>query len=256
MNIIVCVKQVADPEAVVEVTGEGALQVEDRWITGFFDEVAVEQALQLRDRFGGEVTAVTVGTGKATDALRRAVAMGANRGIQVDDPATAALDGVGVARALAAVIRNESVDLILCGKASLDLEAGVVGPALAEFLGLPQLSEVVQLEVSDDGGSLTAARVVEGGRIRERCALPALVTAGKGLAEPRVPPVTGVMKAMRTPIDRRSLADLGLDETTGGWEVRTHHPPPSRAAVTMVAGEFPADVDALVAALEQKGVLP
>jgi electron transfer flavoprotein beta subunit len=256
MNIIVCVKQVADPEAVVEVTGEGALQVEDRWITGFFDEVAIEQALQLRDRFGGEVTAVTLGTGKATDALRRAVAMGANRAIQVDDPAAAALDGVGVARALAAVIRGESADLILCGKASLDLEAGVVGPALAEFLGLPHLSEVVELEMSDDGATLTAARAVEGGRIRERCALPALLTAGKGLVEPRVPPVTGVMKAMRTPIDRRTLADLGLGEPASGWEVRTHHAPPRRADVTLVSGEFPADVDALVEALAKEGVLP
>lgn len=255
MNIIVCVKQVADPEAVVEVTGEGALQVEDRWITGFFDEVAIEQALQLRDRFGGEVTAVTVGTGKATDALRRAVAMGANRAIQVDDPGAASLDGIGVARALAAVIRTESADLILCGKASLDLEAAVVGPALAEFLGLPHLSEVVELEAADDGDTLVGARAVEGGRIRERVALPALITAGKGLAEPRVPPVTGVMKAMRTPIDRRSLADLGLDAPTVGWEIRGHHAPPKRAAVTMVDGEFPADVDALVDALQKKGAL-
>jgi electron transfer flavoprotein beta subunit len=255
MNIIVCVKQVADPEAVVEVTGEGALQVENRWITGFFDEVAIEQALQLRDRFGGEVTAVTVGTGKATDALRRAVAMGASRAIQVDDPATADLDGVGVARALAEVLRTETADLILCGKASLDLEAGVVGPALAEFLGLPHLSEVVELEPGDDGATLVGARAVEGGRIREKVALPALITAGKGLVEPRVPPVTGVMKAMRTPIDRRSLADLGLDAPLPGWEVRTHHSPPKRAAVTMVEGEFPADVDALVGALQQKGAL-
>lgn len=254
MNIIVCVKQIADPEAVVEVTGDGSLQVEDRWITSFFDEVAIEQAMQLRDRLGGEVTAVTVGTGKATDALRRAVAMGANRAIQVDDPGVADLDGIGVARALAAVIRTESADLILCGKASLDLEAGVVGPALAEFLGLPHLSEVVELEAAED--ALTGARAVEGGRIREKVALPAVITTGKGLVEPRVPPVTGVMKAMRTPIDRRSLADLGLETPLPGWQVRTHHPPPKREPVTMLDGEFPANVDALVAALQQKGALP
>ena len=256
MNIIVCVKQVADPEAVVEVTSDGSLEVENRWTTSFFDEVAIEQAVQLRDRFGGQVTAVTVGTGKATDALRRAVAMGANRAIQVDDPATAGLDGVGVARALDAVIAAESAELILCGKASLDLEAGVVGPALAEFLGRPHLSEVVELDVADDGSSLVAARVVEGGRIRERCPLPVLITAGKGLVEPRVPPVTGVMKAMRIPIDRRSLADLGLDVPASGWEVRTHHPPPRRAPVRMLEGEFPANVAALVGALADEGVVP
>jgi len=253
MHIIVCVKQVADPEAVVEVTGEGSLQVEDRWITSFFDEVAIEQALQLRDRFGGEVTAVTVGTGKATDAVRRAVAMGANRAIQVDDPGAADLDGVGVARALALVIRGVSADLVLCGKASLDLEAGVVGPALAEFLGVPHMSEVVELEAAED--AVSGARAVEGGRIHEKVELPAVITTGKGLVEPRVPPVTGVMKAMRTPIDRRSLADLGLDGALPGWQVRTHHPPPRREPVAMLEGEFPANVDALVAALQQKGAL-
>jgi electron transfer flavoprotein beta subunit len=255
MEIVVCVKQVADPEAIVEVNPDGTLQVENRWVTGFFDEVAVEQALQLRDRFGGQVTAVTVGTGKATDALRRAIAMGANRAIQVDDAAVAGLDNVGVARALAAVIRAESADLVLCGKASMDEEAGVVGPALAQCLGLPHVAEVVELELAEDGSGLTAARVVEGGRRSERCALPALITAGKGLAEPRVPPVTGVMKAMRAPIDRRSLADLGVEAGAPAWTTLTHAPPTKRSPVQMAQGDFPADVHALVDTLRDKGVL-
>jgi len=250
MHIIVCVKQVADPEALVEVTGDGGLQVEDRWITSFFDEVAIERALQLRDAAGGELTAVTVGTGKATDALRRAVAMGANRAIQVDE---AVSDGIVVARALAAVVAAEGADLVLCGKASLDEEAGVVGPALAQVLGWPLLSDAVDLQV--DGGSAAATRVVETGRAVDRCALPAVVTAAKGLAEPRVPPVTGVMKAMRTPIDRRSLADLGVEETGAGWIVDRHAPPPKRPPVQMIAGDFPGNVDALVGALREKGVV-
>ena len=255
MEIVVCVKQVADPEAIVEVTPDGGLQVEDRWVTGFFDEVAVEQALQLRDRLGGRVTAVTVGTGKATDALRRAIAMGANRAIQVDDPLATELDGVGGARALAAVVQAEGADLVLCGKASMDAEAGVVGPALAALLGWPHASEVVALELAEDATSLTSARVVEGGRRSERCALPALIAAGKGLAEPRVPPVTGVMKAMRAPIDRRSLADLGVEVGPPTWTTRSHAPPTERGGVTMVEGDFPANVHALVGALRDEGVL-
>ena len=251
MEIFVCVKQVADPEAIVEVGGDGRLTVEDRWITSFFDEVAIEQAVQLRDRLGGQVTAITVGTGKATDALRRAIAMGANRAIQVDDVAD--LDGIGVARALAAVIKAGGADLVLCGKASLDEEAGLVGPALAQLLGWPLLSGVVGLDA--DEASLVGRRAVEGGTATERCALPAVVTAAKGLAEPRVPPVTGVMKAMRAPIDRRSLADLGIEPAPPGWSASGYTPPPRRSGVEMVSGDFPGDVDALVQAMQDKGVL-
>ncbi len=256
MDIVVCVKQVADPEALVEVA-EGRLEVEERRVTSFFDEVAVEQALQLRDRFGGQVTAITAGSGKAIDAVRRAIAMGADRGRMVDDAALAAADGVGVARALAAALEDEPCDLLICGRASLDDEAGVVGPALAELLGLPHLSEVVALEADDDGAAVTVQRVVEGGRAAERCPLPVLITAGKGLAEPRVPPVTGVMKAMRAPVEKASLADLGLaaEDVAAGWAAQEFTPPPTRPAVTMVAGEFPANVAALVETLRDRGVL-
>ncbi len=255
MEIVVCVKQVADPEALTEVSASGELTVENRWVTGFFDEVAIEQALQLRKQLGGRVTALTVGTGKAADALRRAIAMGANRAIQVDDPACAAMDGLGVARALAAVLTGGPADLVICGRASMDQDAGCVGPALAELLGWPCLSEVISLQADDQ--ALQVQRAVEGGTQAERCGLPAVVTAGKGLAEPRVPPVTGVMKAMRAKIDRRKLADLGLsvEAVAAGWSLERHQPPARRAAVRMVQGEFPADVDALLAALRDKGVL-
>ncbi len=256
MEIIVCVKQVADPEAHVEVTGDGALVVEDRWITSFFDEVAVEQALQLRQALGGRVTAVTAGTGKGIDALRRAVAMGADRALMVDDPVLVpGADPMLVARALAAALADEPRDLVLCGRASLDQEAGAVGPALAELLGLPHVADVVGLELPD-GGPVVATRTVEGGTATDRLPLPALLTVGKGLVEPRVPPVTGVMKAMRTPVERRSLGDVGVDGTAvAAWVTTGVVPPPARPPVTMIPGEFPENVDALVAALREKGVL-
>ncbi len=255
MEIFVCVKQVADAEAIVEVGADGSLSVEERWATSFFDEVAVEQALQLKQQLGGTVTAITAGTGKAVDALRRAIAMGADRAVMIDDAALAGADGLGVARAMEGGIGGNTVDLVLCGKASLDQEAGVVGPALAELLGLPHLAEVVELQVDAEGA--TAVREVEGGRARERCSLPAVLTVGKGLAEPRVPPVTGVMKAMRAPIDRRSLADLGLtaDQLNTGWSVAGHAPPPRREPVQMIAGEAADAANALLDALQGKGVL-
>lgn len=255
MEIIVCVKQVADPEALVEVDADGRLDVENRWVTGFFDEVAIEQAVQLGAALGARVTAVTVGTGKATDALRRAIAMGAKRAIQVDDPAAAGLDGVGVARAIAAVLAGEPADLVLCGRASSDDEASSVAPALAQLLGLPLITEVVGLEIDGDG--LAAQRAIEGGTATSSCALPAVLAVGKGLVEPRVPKVTGVMKAMRAPIDRRSLADLGLEPSAlqPAWRLVRHHRPPRRPDVTMIAGEPAEQVRSLRTELEARGVL-
>ena len=123
---------------------------------------------------------------------------------------------------------------------------------MAQLLGWPLLSSAVELEIQD-GGAL-AWRLIEGGREQVKCDLPALITASKGLAEPRVPPVTGVMKAMRAPIDKRSLSDLGLDLGESAWIVDDHAPGARRPPVTMVEGEFPADVDALVAAMQEKGV--
>ncbi len=255
MEIIVCVKQVADPEALVEVDAGGQISVENRWVTGFFDEIAIEQAVQLGAAHGGRVTAITVGTGKATDALRRAIAMGANRAIQVDDPAAAGLDGVGVARAIAAVLAGEPADAVLFGRASSDDEASSVGPALAQLLGLPLLTEVVGLEHGESG--LMARRAVEGGTVTSGFQLPAVLAVGKGLVEPRVPKVTGVMKAMRARIDRRSLADLGLEPAAvqSAWQLRRHHRPPRRSEVRMIEGEPAAQVQSLLAELEARGVL-
>jgi len=253
MEIIVCVKQVPDPEALVEVDAGGKLCVENRWITGFFDEVAIEEAVQIGSALGGRVTAVSVGTGKATDALRRAVAMGADRAIQVDDPAVAVLDGVGVARVIAAVLAGEPADLVLCGRASMDEEAGCVAPALAQILGWPLLGDVVGLAI--EGRALRARCAVESGTTTCGCALPAVLAVGKGLAEPRVPKVTGVMKAMRAVIDRRSLAQLGLEGLPPAWLVRRHQRPPRRAPVRMIEGEPAVQVQALLAELDARGVL-
>lgn len=258
MKIIVLVKQVPDPEARVTVPQEGGSPpplVEDRWVTSFFDEVALERALALRDEVGGEVVAVSAGPGKAADALRRAVAFGANRVAHLDDAALATADSLGIARALAAFVRAEAADLVLAGRVALDDDAGVVGPAVAELLGWPHAANVVEMDAVGRGASLRAVRTTDDGREALDLVLPALVTAQKGLAIPRVPPVTGVMRAMRAKIDRTDLPALGLvaGDVVPHVSVTSYRSPPARAPVRMIGGDQVEAVRTLAALLVNAG---
>lgn len=249
----VLVKQVPDPEALIRVAGEAELEVEAKGVTNFFDEIAIEQALRLRDELGGQVVAVTAGAGrKAADAVRRAIAMGVDGAIQVDDPALAEADGLGVARALAALIEREGgADLVLCGRVSGDLESGLVGPAVAEELGLGHVMSVIELAAGE--GLLRVGRQVERGVEVLEVPLPAVIGVQKGLCEPRVPKVMKVMKAAKAKIDVRDLSALGLDAADVGARSRLvrYEPPRSRGPVTMAEGEFPANVDELVRLLRE-----
>jgi electron transfer flavoprotein beta subunit len=249
MKICVLVKQVPDHEAVVTVRQDGSLEVEDRHVTNFFDEIAVEQALRLREAQGGTVTAVSAGGGRNVDALRRALAMGADAAVMVDDPALGGADGLGLSRALAACLRTLEPELVLAGRVGLDDEMGLVGPAVAELMGWAHLAGIVGLDL--DGGSFTATRLVEGARETVAGGLPALLTCSKGLVEPRVPKVMQVMKASRAKIDTRDLASLGVDPATVAARVRVtgHAPPPGRAAVKMIEGDLPEQVRQLAAIL-------
>ena len=249
MKICVLVKQVPDPEAVVAVAGDGSLEIEDRYVTNFFDEIAVEQAIRLREAAGGTVTAVSAGGGRNVDALRRALAMGADAAVMVDDPALAEADGLGLARALAACLGTLEPDMVLAGRVGLDGEMGQVGPAVAELLGWSHLAGVVGLEV--DGGAFTATRLVEGARETVAGTLPALLTCSKGLAEPRVPKVMQVMKASRAAIDRRDLASLGVAPADVEPLVRVvgHRAPPGRGGVKMIEGDLPDQVGELASIL-------
>ena len=245
MKICVLVKQVPDHEAVVRVGQDGSLEVEERYVTNFFDEIAVEQALLL----GGEVTAVSAGGGRNVDALRRALAMGAGSAVMVDDPALEAADGLGTARALAACVGSLGPDLVLAGSVALDDEMGLVGPAVAEALGWPHVAGIVGLEAGD--GAFRATRLVEEGRETLEGPLPALMTCAKGLAEPRVPKVMAVMRASRAKIDTRDLASLGMDPALVAPRSRivSYRPPRRRDAVTMIEGDRSEQVRELAAIL-------
>jgi electron transfer flavoprotein beta subunit len=256
MEIYVLVKQVPDPEAIVKVKSDTELEIENKYFTSFFDEIAVEAGLKLKERLGGKVTVLTVDTRKV-DALRRGIAMGADDAVQITDPAIEGADPFAIAGMLAAYLKDKPFDLILAGRQAMDDDAGIVGPAVAEALGIPHVHAVVHLEIGDSKKEAKVMREVENGREVLSCPLPALLTCQKGLNVPRIPQVMNVMKAMKAQIKKADLASLGLSGTEVGGQaarvkVRKYSPPPKRPPVKMIKEDFPGNVRTLVRLLREE----
>lgn len=246
MNIIVCLKQVPDTETQIKISQDGKSIVEDdiKWIMNPYDEFGVEEALQIKEKLGGEVTVIGLGPQRVTEAIRTALAMGADKGVLIDDPALEDSDSLAVAKALAAAIKELEFDMIFTGQRGVDEDNGIVGAALADMLDIPQISVVTKLEISDDAKSVKAYRPVEGQVLVIEAGLPVLITAQKGLNEPRYASLPGIMKAKKKPLDQKSLADLGLDASEFGEGARKLRvveitPPPSREAGRIIEGETP-----------------
>lgn len=259
MNIVVLVKQVPDSEARVHAKPDGsAMEVEDKYTLNFFDSLAVEEALRIKEQGGtGTVTVMTLGGQKAVEALRIGLAMGADEAILLQDPAFEGGDAYATARALARAIKDMEYDLILCGKEAFDDSSGAVGPLVAEFLGIPSITVAVRVEVSPGERTVVVEREIEGGKEVIKAPLPLLISAQKGLNEPRVPPVMGVMKAMRAEIKMRDLAALGLSPDEVGRagareEILRYFPPPGRPPVTIIKGEAADAVKELVKLLKNE----
>jgi electron transfer flavoprotein beta subunit len=249
VNILVCLKQVPDTESQIKIAPDGiSIATENiKWIINPYDEYAVEEALRLREKFGGEVTIIGAGPKRVTESIRTALAMGADKGILVDDPAITGSDSLGIARILAAVIKDLDYDIILCGKQGVDDDYGIVGSILAELLGIPQISVVLKVEVSEDASTVKAHREVEGGTLVIESPLPALITAQKGLNEPRYASLPGIMKAKKKPLDVKTIADLGLDASQVGEagtkiKIMQITPPDEREAGKIVEGETPQEM--------------
>jgi len=256
MNICVLVKYVPDTEAIVKVQSESELEIENKYFTSFFDEVAIEEAVKLKEKFGGKVTAVTVDN-RRIDALRRGIAMGADDAVQITDPALEGSDPFGIARVLAAFLKNETYDVILCGRQAMDDDAGVVGPAVAELLGIPHVTAILGLDVAEDGKSAKVSRQIEGGKEHIICPLPAVLTAQKGLNVPRIPQVMGMMKAMKAQVRKVGLAELGVDPSAVGEagqrvKILKYVPPPQRSSAKMMEEDFPENVKHLVKLLKEE----
>ena len=246
MNIIVCLKQVPDTEAQIKIAPEGKSIVKDdiKWVMNTYDEFGVEEALRLKEKFGGEVTVIGLGPKRVTESIRTALAMGVDKGVLISDPALEDCDSIATAKALAAVIKNLKFDLIFTGQRGVDDDMGLVGATLAEYLGIPQLSIIVKVEVSEDGKSVNVHRPVEGQALVIESSLPALITAQKGLNEPRYASLPGIMKAKKKPLEEKTLADLELDPSEFGGSARKLKiieliPPPQREQGKIIEGETP-----------------
>jgi electron transfer flavoprotein beta subunit len=213
MKIVVCIKQVPDTATQVKIAGGGkAIETAGiTWIVSPYDEFAVEEALRIKEKRGqGEVVAVSLGPDRVKEALRSCLAMGCDRAVHLNDPAWAGADTLTTARALAAVVKQEAPQLVLTGRQAIDDDMGAVGAQLAELLGWPCLSWIMEEAVDADGKSVRAGRQVEGGLEIFEVPLPAVLSAQKGLNEPRYPTLKGIMGAKRKEIKDVKASDLGL----------------------------------------------
>ncbi|HEU5180716.1 MAG TPA: electron transfer flavoprotein subunit beta/FixA family protein [Candidatus Polarisedimenticolia bacterium] len=245
MKIGVCIKQVPDTETKVKVAADGrSLDAAGvTFVISPYDEYALEEALRIKEKQTGEVVVFSVGDERTGTSLRTALAMGADRAVHLKDAAFEGSDAVGLSRILAAALKPEAFDLILMGKQAVGTDRGQIGPRVAELLGLPHVSVVTHLEVGE--GSFRAHREIEGAHEIVEGATPALVTAQKGLNEPRYASLKGILAAKKKEMKVLGAADLGIDPATVGhagartrWEKLEL--PPARTAGKMLKDMEPA----------------
>jgi len=247
VNCIVCMTSVPDTASVIKVGGDGK-GIDGsgiKWIVSPYDEYALEEALQITEAKGGEVTVVTYGPDHAEAALRDCLARGAHQAVHILGGQATLGDSFTIAKVLAAAIKDREYDLVLCGFKGVGTDCGQVGQMLAELLDLPHVVNVLELEVGD--GSLTAGRDVEGGKEKVESPIPALLTCQKGLNEPRYAALKGIMAAKKKPVEKIEVASLGVDEGSAGFYATENlELPPAKSAGTIIQGED----DAAAAAAE------
>jgi electron transfer flavoprotein beta subunit len=245
VKIAVCIKRVPDSETRIKIGADGKSIDESgvKFVLNPFDEYAVEEALKLKEQAGGEVVAVCLGTDASQETIRTALAMGADRGVLLKSDSIS-VDPLVTSRALAAELEQGSYDLVLFGKLAIDDYGQAVGTMVAELLGLPSVSAVTRLEITDK--SATAEREIEGAVEVVEFTLPAVITAEKGLNEPRYPALRGIMLAKKKPLD---IKDVEMGES--GVDVLGLSLPAERKAGRIV-GEGPDAVPALVDALQNE----
>jgi electron transfer flavoprotein beta subunit len=204
VNIAVCIKQVPDTETKIKISGDKKWieEGEINFILNPYDEFAVEESLKLVEANGGEVTIISLGPDRVTSAIRSALAMGANKAIHVKTESTPQ-DPMVTAEALAQVLQEGNYNLILLGKQAIDDDHQQIGPILSEKLSIPAANVVTKLEVN--AGKVIAERQIEGGLEKIECSMPAIITAQRGLNEPRYASLKGIMAAKKIQIEEKTV---------------------------------------------------
>jgi electron transfer flavoprotein beta subunit len=239
MNIVVLMKQVPDTE------GDRRLDPADKTVDrsavdpviNYIDEFAIEEGLLLKEAHGGEVTILTVGPERATESIRKALSMGADKAVHVSDEAIHGSDAVATAKVLAKALGSIEWDVAIAGSEATDARGSVVPALLAEVLGVPQLTRARKVTV--DGSTVTIERVTDTGYEKIEASTPAVISVAEKINDPRYPSFKGIMAAKSKPIDVKSLGDLGLDAGEVGlanaWSevVSFENAPPRQAGQTV-----------------------
>lgn len=242
MDIVVLLKQVPDTETLIQIAGDKvSIRTEDvKWVINPYDEFAVEEALRIKEKHAGKVTILTMGPERAVESIRTALAMGADEGVLIDDPATQGSDALGTAKVLAAALKDTGYDLVIAGQRAVDDDGYQVPAAVAELLGIAQVSMVVKEEITD--GKIRCECTIEGGIMVLETDLPALFTTQRGINEPRYASLPGIMKAKKKPLIKKTLADLKVDPSEVGeaqakCRVKSLSFPPERSPGRIIDGE-------------------
>ncbi|MDI4646695.1 electron transfer flavoprotein subunit beta/FixA family protein [Cohnella hashimotonis] len=250
MNIAVLLKQTFDTEEKIVLRDGKASEDGVKFIVNPYDEYAIEEAIRLKEAHGGQVTALSLGPARVAEALRTALAMGADEAIWIDD-AGIPQDESAAAEAIAAALGQQSFDLVLGGNFSVDTGGAQVAVRVAAALGLPHVTSITKLTV--DGGTASVERDAEGDLERIDVTLPALFTAQQGLNEPRYPSLPGIMKAKKKPFKSLTAQDLGFTDGRTAEAARTVRIslslPPGRQAGQMLHGTPQEQATALVGLL-------
>jgi electron transfer flavoprotein beta subunit len=254
MKIAVCIKQVPDTEARIRIApdGKSILESDVNWIVSPYDEFAIEEALRLKEAKGGEVVLVSVGPDRVPSALRSGLAMGADSALHLKDPLFDQTDTLGTAWVLATALRPMAPDLILMGQQGVGGDNAQVPGLVAEILDLPQVTTVVKVEIQD--GKATVEREIEGAHETWDVTLPAVLSAQKGLNEPRYASLKGIMAAKKKLIETKGAADLGLtaEQLAPKTKVVALELPPTRSAVRMIEGDPDTQVKELLRLLHEE----
>jgi electron transfer flavoprotein beta subunit len=253
MNIYVLLKRTFDTEEKISIQNGRIAEDGAEFIINPYDEYAVEEAIQVRDNHGGDVTVITVGGEESEKQLRTALAMGADKAVLInteDDIDHG--DQFTTATILAQYLKDQEVDLILAGNVAIDGGSGQVGPRVAEQLDIPFVTTITKLEIA--GKTVTVTRDVEGDSEVIETSLPLLVTAQQGLNEPRYPSLPGIMKAKKKPLEELELDDLDLEEEDVEAKTKTieMYLPPKKEAGRVLEGDVAVQVSELVQLLRME----
>jgi electron transfer flavoprotein beta subunit len=254
MKIVVCVKYVPDTAIKIKIASSGSdVELTDvAFVVNPYDEFAVEEALKIKEKLGGEVVVIGAGSEPATAGLRTCLAMGADSAILVNDASLDKADSFVIGSVLACVCRNLNPDLILFGKHAIGVDNGQVPAIVAEKLDLPQATVVTKLDIQDK--SFRAERDIEGAQEIIEGSLPAVITAQKGLNVPRYASLKGIMAAKKKQIAVQSLDSLGLsaDDLKPRISVEQITLPPTRPPGKILKGEVSEAVPQLVQLLHEE----